>query len=191
MVFNHLSFLLSFGRSVLLLNRNKNIGNDLLVFYKLPFPSTFILLSLPFFDVFEKKHEWKRSIATNKAHFFKPMFLLSNENAQYHQNRRQKVFNRRVLRLCRGFDISKFDKLNWFVVFNTSNWGCRDFLGEDLTHKTPRGDENEYHQTIWTVKSHSCALATFRNIVKTLKEGEPIWIMCVPCSYFDKFLYLF
>jgi len=44
-------------RSILLLNRNKNIGNDLLVFYKFPFPSTFILLPLPFFGVFEKTHE--------------------------------------------------------------------------------------------------------------------------------------
>jgi len=35
-------------RSILLLNRNKNIGNDLLVFYKFPFPSTFILLPLPY-----------------------------------------------------------------------------------------------------------------------------------------------
>jgi len=37
------SFPLLFLRSILLLNRNKNIGKDLLVFYKFPFPSTFIL----------------------------------------------------------------------------------------------------------------------------------------------------
>jgi len=35
-------------KSLLLLNRNKNIGNDLLVFHKFPFPSTFILLPLPY-----------------------------------------------------------------------------------------------------------------------------------------------
>jgi len=53
------SFLLLFFKSILLLNGNKNIGNDLLVFYKFPFPSTFILLSLPYrcFGVSEKKHE--------------------------------------------------------------------------------------------------------------------------------------
>jgi len=41
------SFLLLFLRSILLLNRNKNIDNDLLVFYKFPFPSTFVLLPCP------------------------------------------------------------------------------------------------------------------------------------------------
>jgi len=35
-------------RSILLLNRNKNIGNDLLIFYKFPIPSTFILLPLTY-----------------------------------------------------------------------------------------------------------------------------------------------
>jgi len=35
------SFLVLSLRSILLLNRNKKIGNDLLVFYKFPFPSTF------------------------------------------------------------------------------------------------------------------------------------------------------
>jgi len=56
--------------------RNKNIDNDLLVFYKFPFPSTFVL-PLPFrcFGVPEKKHEWKRSIATNKAQILKPIFF--------------------------------------------------------------------------------------------------------------------
>jgi len=114
------SFLLVFLRSILLLNRNKNIGNDLLVFHKFPFPSTFILLPLPYrcFGVPEKKHEWKRSIVANKSQILKPMFPLSYENPQYHQNRRQKVFNRVALRLCRGLDILQF-KLNWFVVFNT------------------------------------------------------------------------
>jgi len=34
--------------SKLLLNRNKNIGNDLLVLYKFPLPSTFTLLPLPY-----------------------------------------------------------------------------------------------------------------------------------------------
>jgi len=53
------SFLLMFLRSILLLNRNKNIGKDLLVFYKFPFPSTFTLLPQPCrcFGVPEKKHE--------------------------------------------------------------------------------------------------------------------------------------
>ena len=57
-----------------------------------------------------KKHKWKRSIATNKGQILKPMFPISYENAQCHQNPRQKVFNKGSLRLCR-------------VVFNTSNWG--------------------------------------------------------------------
>jgi len=35
-------------RSILLLNGNKNIGNDLLVFYKFPYPSTFVLPPLPY-----------------------------------------------------------------------------------------------------------------------------------------------
>jgi len=65
------------------------------------------------FGVSEKEHELKRSIAANKVHFFKPMFSLSYENAQY-------------------------------------------------------------RQTIWAVKSHSRALATLQNIVKTLKQREPI-----------------
>jgi len=53
------SFLLVFLRSILVLNRNKNIGKDLLVFYKFPFPPTFTLLPLPYpcFGVPEKKHE--------------------------------------------------------------------------------------------------------------------------------------
>jgi len=39
----------------------------------------------------------------------------------------------------------------------------------------PLSCENaQYHQTIWAVKSHSQALATFLNIVKTLKQTEPI-----------------
>jgi len=38
------SFLQLFLRSILLLNANKNIGNDLLVFCKFPFPSSFVLL---------------------------------------------------------------------------------------------------------------------------------------------------
>jgi len=46
------------------------------------------------FGVPEKKHEWKRSIAANKAQILKLVFPLSYENEQYHQNRRQKVFNR-------------------------------------------------------------------------------------------------
>jgi len=41
------SFLLLFFRSILLLNGNKNIVNDLFVFYKFPFPSTLILLPCP------------------------------------------------------------------------------------------------------------------------------------------------
>jgi len=53
------SFLLLFFRSILLMNRNKNIGNDLLVFYKFPFPSTFLLLPLPYrcSGVPENEHE--------------------------------------------------------------------------------------------------------------------------------------
>jgi len=41
------------------MNRNKNIGNDLLVFYKFPFPSTFLLLPLPYrcSGVPENEHE--------------------------------------------------------------------------------------------------------------------------------------
>jgi len=88
------------------------------------FPSPFLLLPLPYryFGVPEKEHEWKRSIAANKAHFLKPMFSLNYKNVRY-------------------------------------------------------------HQTIWAVKSHSPALAIFQNIVKTIKQREPIWIMCVPFSY--------
>jgi len=41
------SFLLLFLRSILLLSGKKNIGNDLLVFYEFPFPSTFILPPCP------------------------------------------------------------------------------------------------------------------------------------------------
>ena len=65
------SFLLLFLRSILFLNRNKNIVNDFLVFYEFLFPQTFILLPLPYrcFGVPEKEHEWKRNIAANKAQF--------------------------------------------------------------------------------------------------------------------------
>jgi len=49
------------------------------------------------------------------------------------------------------------------------------FFGEGLAHQSPhRGDATKYHQTIWAVKSHSCALALFQNILKTLKQREPI-----------------
>jgi len=34
-------------RSVLVLNRNKHIGNDLFVFYKFPLPSTFVVTPCP------------------------------------------------------------------------------------------------------------------------------------------------
>ena len=37
-----------------------------------------------------------------------------------------------------GFDILKFDKLNWFVVFNTSNWGRGGLFGEGLVHQSPQ-----------------------------------------------------
>jgi len=52
------SFLLLFLRSIFLLNRNKNIGNVLLVFYVF-FSLNFILLPIPYccFGVSEKKHE--------------------------------------------------------------------------------------------------------------------------------------
>ena len=80
----------------------------------------------------KKKHFCQRSA------YFETMFPLNYENAQYHQNRRQKVFNRGALRLCAGgFDISKFDKFNWFVVFNTSNWGRGGLFGEGLAHQSP------------------------------------------------------
>ena len=40
------------------------------------------------------------------------------------QNRRQKVFNREVLRLCEGVSHSKnWQKLNCFIVFHVSIWG--------------------------------------------------------------------
>jgi len=46
---------------------------------------------------------------------------------------------------------------------------------ESLAHqRPPHGDGTECHQTIWAVKSHSCALALFQNILKTLKQREPI-----------------
>jgi len=66
-----LSFLLLFLRSTLLLNRNKNIGNDLLIFYNFPFPSTFLLPALPYrcFGVPEKKHESKKALLPTK-HIF-------------------------------------------------------------------------------------------------------------------------
>jgi len=48
-------------------------------------------------------------------------------------------------------------------------------FGEGLAHQSSLcGDGTKYYQTIWAVKSHSCALAIFQNIVKTLKLGEPI-----------------
>jgi len=39
--------------------------------FKFPFPSTFLLLPIPYccFGVSKKEHEWKRSIAANKVHF--------------------------------------------------------------------------------------------------------------------------
>jgi len=65
-------------------------------------------------------------------------------------------------------------------------------FGEGLAHQNPpHAEGTKYHQTIWAVKSYSCALALFQNIVKTLKQREPSWITCVPCSYFGKVLYLF
>jgi len=50
----------------------------------------------------------------------------------------------------------------------------------------------QYHQTIWAVKSHSCALASCNipSIVKLLKQRESIWITFVRCSYFNKMVYL-
>jgi len=63
--------------------------------------------------------------------------------------------------------------------------------GELPTEASPCGDGTECHHTIWAVKSHSCALALFQNIVKTWKQREPIWTMCAPCSYFGKILYSF
>jgi len=51
--------------------------------------------------VSEKECEGKRSIAANEAHILKPVFPLSYENAQYHQNLRQKVFNKGASRLAR------------------------------------------------------------------------------------------
>jgi len=91
------SFLLLFLRSILLLNRNKNIGNDLLALYKFSFPSTLYCSPCPTVVL----ACLKRSIAANKAQILKPIFLLSYENAQYHQNRRQKVFNKRSF--CAGW----------------------------------------------------------------------------------------
>ena len=118
------SFPLAFLRLILLLNRNKNIGKHLLVFYKFPFPRTFILLPLPYrcFSGPEKKH------CCHKAQILKPMFPLSYENAQHHQNRRQKVFNRSALRLCREAWHLQFNKVNWFVVFNASSWQAWRFV---------------------------------------------------------------
>jgi len=45
------------------------------------------------------------------------------------------------------------------------------------------------HQISCAVKSHSRALATFRNIGKARKQ-EAIWMKCVLCSYFDNILHL-
>jgi len=95
-------------------------------FLEVFFSLNFILLLLSYccFGVPEKKHEWKRSIAANKAQILKPIFPLSYKNAHYHQNRSQKkIFNKRSLRLCR-------------VVFNNSNWGTWILFGEILTHRS-------------------------------------------------------
>jgi len=70
-------FLLLFLKSILLLNRNKNIGNDLFVFHKFPFPSTFHCPPAVVSACL------KRSIVANKAHFLKLMFpsiFMNSEN---------------------------------------------------------------------------------------------------------------
>jgi len=46
------------------------------------------------------------------------------------QNRRQKVFNRGALGLCRGIDTIKIGKNKGFIVFHASTWGGLElFLG--------------------------------------------------------------
>jgi len=93
-----------------------------------------------------------------------------------------------------GFDILIFNKLNCFVVFNTSNWGRRGLFGEDLAQQTPpvatrMNTTRPFGQ--WNLILVHLPVATFPNIVKLLKQREYIWIMFVRCSYFDKMIYLF
>jgi len=73
-------------RWVLLLNRNKITGNDLLIFYKFPFPSTFILLPLPyrFSACLKRSISEKEALLPTKRIFWNQCPLLSYKNAQYH-----------------------------------------------------------------------------------------------------------
>jgi len=57
------------------------------------------------------------------------------------QNRRQKVFNRGALRLCRGAWHSEiWQKLHWFEVFHISIWGAWSFVWGAKPTIDPRGD---------------------------------------------------
>jgi len=69
MVFNH--FCYYFSGQYCCWTETKTLLTICLFIYKFPYPSTFILLPQPYrcFGVPEKEHEWKRSIAANKAQF--------------------------------------------------------------------------------------------------------------------------
>ena len=161
------SFLLLFWGQYCCWTETKISATICLFFISFLFPQLLYCFPCPTdFGVSEKEYEWKRSIATNKAHFFKPMFPPSYKNAQYHQNLRQKVFNRGALRLYAGrFDILKFDKLNWFVVFNTSNWGRGGLFGGLSPPKPP----------VATGLSATRPIGQWNLILAHLQYSETLW----------------
>ena len=97
------SFLLLFLRSVLLLNGKKILVMICLFFISFIFPQ--LLYCSPALPLFWRawKEAWvKKKHCYHQSTNFETNFPLSYENAQYHQNRRQEVFNKEFLRLCRG-----------------------------------------------------------------------------------------
>ena len=128
------SFLLLFLRSILLLNGKKILVMICLFFISFVFPQ--LLYCSPALPLFWRawKEAWvKKKHCYHQSTNFETNFPLSYENAQYHQNRRQEVFNKEFLRCAGGLDILQFNKFNWFVVFSTSNGRAWRFVWGGLS----------------------------------------------------------
>ena len=90
------------------------------------------------------------------------------------QDRRQKVFSRGVLRLCRGgLALEIFIELHWFIVFHISIWrGAWSFVwGDKPTKAHPRSDGTAW---VWAEKArHALKCATAQYHCAQLRSAIP------------------
>ena len=100
------------------------------------------------------------------------------KHAGSEQNRRQKVFNRGVLRFCGWAWHSKnWQKLNRFIVFHVSIWGGLElcFGGDGTGFEQARNQTGEVPPKSFSPSLEKCVGHSLKNLGPSQKTLRPTW----------------